>query len=33
MERGAQETDFHDQSLFHRHFKRAMGVTPKQFQS
>ncbi|MCZ4293484.1 AraC family transcriptional regulator [Vibrio sinaloensis] len=27
----AQETGFHDQSHFHRHFKRAMGVTPKQF--
>ena len=28
----AQETGFHDQSHFHRHFKRAMGVTPKQYQ-
>jgi len=27
----AQETGFHDQSHFHRHFKRALGVTPKQF--
>ncbi|KOO13874.1 AraC family transcriptional regulator [Vibrio xuii] len=27
----AQECGFHDQSHFHRHFKRAMGVTPKQF--
>ncbi|TKB58552.1 AraC family transcriptional regulator [Ferrimonas aestuarii] len=27
----AQEAGFHDQSHFHRHFKRAMGVTPKQF--
>ncbi|MGY3572699.1 AraC family ligand binding domain-containing protein [Vibrio paucivorans] len=27
----AQESGFHDQSHFHRHFKRAMGVTPKQF--
>ncbi|NRF30433.1 AraC family transcriptional regulator [Vibrio coralliilyticus] len=27
----AQESGFHDQSHFHRHFKRAMGVTPKQY--
>lgn len=27
----AQETGFHDQSHFHRHFKRTLGVTPKQF--
>ncbi|MCE0494492.1 AraC family transcriptional regulator [Vibrio salinus] len=27
----AQEAGFHDQSHFHRHFKRAMGITPKQF--
>lgn len=27
----AQETGFHDQSHFHRHFKRAMGVTPRQY--
>jgi len=27
----AQEAGFHDQSHFHRHFKRAMGVTPKQY--
>ncbi|MCG9595429.1 AraC family transcriptional regulator [Vibrio sp. Isolate25] len=29
----AQESGFHDQSHFHRHFKRAMGVTPKQYSS
>ncbi|MDV5167401.1 AraC family transcriptional regulator [Photobacterium rosenbergii] len=29
----AQEAGFHDQSHFHRHFKRAMGITPKQFTS
>ncbi len=27
----AQESGFHDQSHLHRHFKRAMGVTPKQY--
>ncbi|WP_159650739.1 AraC family transcriptional regulator [Vibrio atypicus] len=27
----AQECGFHDQSHLHRHFKRALGVTPKQF--
>ncbi|MEL7291480.1 MAG: AraC family transcriptional regulator [Pseudomonadota bacterium] len=27
----AQECGFHDQSHFHRHFKKALGVTPKQF--
>ncbi|WP_434363008.1 AraC family transcriptional regulator [Parasalinivibrio latis] len=27
----AQECGFHDQSHFHRHFKKAMGVTPGQF--
>ncbi|WP_367990241.1 AraC family ligand binding domain-containing protein [Vibrio sp. NTOU-M3] len=27
----AQESGFHDQSHFHRHFKRTMGVTPKQY--
>ncbi|ASF94179.1 AraC family transcriptional regulator [Vibrio anguillarum] len=27
----AQESGFHDQSHLHRHFKRAMGLTPKQF--
>jgi AraC-like DNA-binding protein len=29
----AQESGFHDQSHLHRHFKRAMGVTPKQYLS
>ncbi|UXI03809.1 AraC family transcriptional regulator [Photobacterium sp. TY1-4] len=27
----AQEAGFHDQSHFHRHFKKAMGITPGQF--
>lgn len=27
----AQQCGFHDQSHFHRHFKRAMGYTPGQF--
>ena len=27
----AQESGFHDQSHLHRHFKRAMGVTPKKY--
>ncbi|UTV30337.1 AraC family transcriptional regulator [Photobacterium atrarenae] len=27
----AQEAGFHDQSHLHRHFKKAMGVTPGQF--
>ncbi|MFM2479985.1 AraC family transcriptional regulator [Celerinatantimonas sp. YJH-8] len=27
----AQEAGFHDQSHFHRHFKKAMGVTPGQY--
>jgi len=27
----AQECGFHDQSHFHRHFKKAMGMTPKQY--
>lgn len=27
----AQESGFHDQSHLHRHFKRAMGITPKQY--
>lgn len=27
----AQESGFHDQSHFHRHFKRAMGYTPGQY--
>jgi len=27
----AQESGFHDQSHFHRHFKRAMGFTPGQY--
>lgn len=27
----AQEAGFHDQSHFHRHFKKAMGTTPGQF--
>jgi AraC-like DNA-binding protein len=27
----AQEAGFHDQSHFHRHFKKAMGITPKQY--
>ena len=27
----AQEAGFHDQSHLHRHFKRAMGITPKQY--
>ena len=27
----AQETGFHDQSHFHRHFKKAMGFTPGQY--
>ncbi|WP_070969554.1 AraC family transcriptional regulator [Vibrio sonorensis] len=27
----AMEAGFHDQSHFHRHFKKAMGITPKQF--
>lgn len=27
----AQDLGFHDQSHFHRHFKRAMGVTPGQY--
>lgn len=27
----AQECGFHDQSHLHRHFKRALGITPKQF--
>ncbi|MEH0760470.1 AraC family transcriptional regulator [Vibrio sp. 16] len=29
----AQECGFHDQSHLHRHFKRALGVTPKQYVS
>ncbi|WP_162047917.1 AraC family transcriptional regulator [Vibrio taketomensis] len=29
----AQESGFHDQSHLNRHFKRAMGVTPKQYMS
>ncbi|NMS64218.1 AraC family transcriptional regulator, partial [Vibrio parahaemolyticus] len=27
----AQECGFHDQSHLHRHFKKAMGVTPGQY--
>ncbi|MDC0610410.1 AraC family transcriptional regulator [Vibrio sp.] len=27
----AQECGFHDQSHLHRHFKKAMGITPKQY--
>ncbi|CAG9297427.1 AraC family transcriptional regulator [Celerinatantimonas diazotrophica] len=27
----AQDCGFHDQSHFHRHFKKAMGITPKQY--
>ena len=27
----AQNSGFHDQSHLHRHFKKAMGVTPKQY--
>jgi len=27
----AQETGFHDQSHLHRHFKKAMGITPGQY--
>lgn len=27
----AQECGFHDQSHLHRHFKKAMGITPRQY--